>query len=93
MFVPLEPPPNAMPYAEERRSIALMLRRSPGQVYRLCAIKNAQVARQHAYEIHAAKHTMHMFGPAGSFEATARTVFGHTYVYIRYVGDSEKGKV
>lgn len=89
MHVLLEPPPNPMPPAAERRYIAAALRHAPGHALRLCAIKNEHVARQYAHCIRNAMNGMYMFAPAGSFEVAVKTMFDFTYIYIRCTGQQE----
>lgn len=89
MHIEFETIPGEMPLMEERDLIADALRAAPGRIHRLCAGKNAGLMRQYAYTIRRAKDNMRMFTPAGSFEAEVKTMFGLTYVFVRYVGERE----
>lgn len=76
-----------MPSVSERKMFAEALRHNPGRIALLGATVNRRVAQQYAYRIRNAIPSMHMFTPAGHFEAEAKTMFGTTRIYVRYIGD------
>lgn len=86
LIVHFEENVQGVPHADERRLFSTALRRNPGRWALLGALKNPAVARQYAYCIRTAKENMHMFAPAGYFEAEAKTMLGTTRIYVRYTG-------
>lgn len=79
--------PVTLRTAEAQKEFAAVLRACPGQVARFGNYRTPNMARQTAYAINKALRGPNSpFAPAGSFEATARTVFNENRVYVRFVG-------
>ncbi|HET6636580.1 MAG TPA: hypothetical protein VFH77_16305 [Streptomyces sp.] len=86
----VEPAPPVPRRPESIHAFAEAVKDRPG-VWALFGVQTTPAcARQNAYMIRRAlRHLNEAFGPAGSFEAEARTIFGEWRVYTRYVGHLE----
>lgn len=81
-----EPPVNrSSTWLEE----ASQLRACPGQWAVICIKPHSRAAV--AMASHISNGNLAAFRPAGTFEATSRTVDGEARVYARYVGSEEQG--
>ncbi|WP_063735581.1 hypothetical protein [Streptomyces sp. RTd22] len=79
------PPVPRLP--RSRAAFAAALRERSGEWALLGQHHTAGCARQDAYEIRRALRPANAaFGPAGEFEAEARTLGGEYRVYVRHVG-------